>query len=76
MHPSNLDVVLRAACKRAGIEPCGMHVLRHTFASWLVSAGVSLYEVQRLMGHAHIRETERYAHLAPSTLAAAVGAIG
>ena len=39
--------------------------LRHTFASWLVQAGVPLYTVQRLMGHKSIVMTQRYAHLAP-----------
>ena len=41
------------------------HTLRHTFASWLVQAGVPLYTVQRLMGHKSIVMTQRYAHLAP-----------
>lgn len=44
------------------------HTLRHTFASWLVQEGVSLYVVQRLMGHKSIRMTERYSHLAPDNL--------
>jgi integrase len=30
------------------------HILRHTFASWLVQAGVPIYEVQALMGHSTI----------------------
>jgi integrase len=41
------------------------HTLRHTFASWLVQAGVPLYTVQRLMGHKSVVMTQRYAHLAP-----------
>lgn len=47
------------------------HTLRHTYASRLVQKGVSLYVVQRLMGHKSIRMTERYAHLAPENLASA-----
>jgi integrase len=45
------------------------HVLRHTFASWLVMAGVPLYTVSKWMGHSSIRVTERYAHLVPTTFA-------
>jgi len=48
------------------------HTLRHTYASWLVQNGVDLYTVQKLMGHSTIAMTERYAHLAPDNLKAAV----
>ena len=48
------------------------HSLRHTYASWLVESGVSLYTVQKLMGHENISMTERYSHLSPDTLQGAV----
>lgn len=44
------------------------HSLRHTFASWLVQDGVSLYEVQKLLGHASISVTQVYSHLRPDQL--------
>lgn len=44
------------------------HSLRHTFASWLVQDGVSLYQVGRLLGHSNTRTTEIYAHLQPETM--------
>lgn len=52
-----------------------MHDLRHTCAAWLVSAGVPLTEVRDLLGHSTIRMTERYAHLAPERVRAAVAAL-
>lgn len=52
--------------------PGNLHTLRHTFASHLVAAGVDLYAVSKLLGHASIVQTQRYAHLAPHTLKDAV----
>ena len=62
----------KLACARAGIEDFRIHDLRHTCAAWLVSAGVPLPEVRDLLGHASITMTERYAHLAPDNVRAAV----
>lgn len=53
---------------RAGLGDVRLHDLRHSFASTLVNAGVSLYEVQHLLGHAKATTTQRYAHLAKSRL--------
>lgn len=60
------------ACRRAGIEDFHTHDLRHTRAAWLVSAGVPLPEVRDLLGHSTVEMTERYAHLAPENIRAAV----
>ena len=46
-----------------------VHCFRHTFASRLVQAGMSLYAVSRLLGHSDTQMTQRYAHLSPSQVA-------
>lgn len=53
-----------------------LHDLRHSYASFLVNQGISLNVVQGLLGHAHSRTTQRYAHLAHETLLEAAQRVG
>jgi integrase/recombinase XerD len=63
--------IFYAAKRRAGIgKDCGIHGLRHAFATHLLEAGVDIHTIQRLMGHGHISSTLRYFHLADKHLAA------
>jgi len=56
------------ARRQAGLEEFRIHDLRHSFASILVNNGVPLYDVQKLLGHASIKTTQRYAHLSANKL--------
>ncbi|SNR44682.1 Site-specific recombinase XerD [Haloechinothrix alba] len=51
------------AVKDAQIGHARPHDLRHTYASWLIQEGVTLERISKLLGHASITTTERYAHL-------------
>jgi len=71
LHATARNQIIKA-CRRAGLRRIGWHVLRHTFASWLVSDGVPLPVVQSLLGHANIEMTMRYSHMAPSSFRSAI----
>ena len=66
--------ILEPAVKRAGVRRGTAYDTRHTAASWLVQAGVSLYKVQALLGHEKYSTTEGYAHLAPGVFDDVMGA--
>jgi len=61
---------------RCGLRDVRLHDLRHSFASFLVNEGISLYIVQGLLGHTQVRATQRYAHLADETLSGAAELVG
>lgn len=63
------------ALRRAGIEDFRWHDLRHTWASWHVQRGTSLYELKELGGWSTLEMVQRYAHLAAEHLASAAANI-
>ncbi len=59
-----IDRSFKTVLRQAGIENFRFHDLRHTFASWYMMNGGDLYELAKILGHANIKMTERYAKLA------------
>lgn len=59
----------------SGLDDVRVHDLRHTYASHAVMSGLDLYTVGRLLGHADVATTERYAHLADEHVRKAAGKI-
>lgn len=55
---------------KAEINDFRLHDLRHTFASYMVQSGATLFEVQNALGHASSQMTQRYAHLLDTGLRA------
>lgn len=62
--------------KHIGMPHLRIHDLRHTFASLLVSGGMSLPMIGKLLGHSQAKTTQRYAHLYDDPLRQGVDRIG
>jgi integrase len=69
---NNIKKPLARALKAAGlshhVQSFTPHCLRHTYASLLATNGVSLYQIQALLGHSTATVTQRYAHLSSDGL--------
>jgi integrase len=73
--PSHQIRPMRETCRRAGVDPAGFHILRHTYGSTLAMAAVPLPVIAEALGHADERITRKhYAHLGPSYVRDAVRA--
>lgn len=62
--------------KKAELSDVRLHDLCHTHASHLVSSGLSLSIVGKLLGHTQASSTQRYAHLADESLRQATECLG
>src|ERR1700724_4723439 len=65
MTPAGLRSLFRYHRRTTGIKLANPHRFRHTFASDMVRAGVSLPALMRLMGHAQIQTTMVYVEVTP-----------
>jgi integrase len=75
-HRVEINAAWAAICKSANITQARMHDLRHTYASVLASAGLSLPTIGALLGHSQPATTARYAHLFDDPLRAATERVG
>lgn len=69
MQPANLS---HAFEDDRGSLPGSLHSLRHTFGTLLAVKGVKIMELKTLMGHASIKTTEKYLHVAQDHLREAI----
>lgn len=67
-HINDLRKPFNRVCEAAGIDGLRIHDLRHSFATFAVRSGASLYDIQKLLGHSDISMTQRYAHMVDDNL--------
>ncbi len=75
-HLKEIKSFWRGVCKRADLEDFRIHDLRHTYASILASAGLSLPVIGALLGHTQPNTTARYSHLFDDPLREATERVG
>ena len=72
LSPEVIEHSCRQARARAGLKRrFHTHVLRHTFATELLEAGVDLFSIQKILGHRALSTTATYTHVRRSHLQAA-----
>ena len=73
---TTIDKSFKRLINKANItDKISLHGLRHTFASQLLSANRSIYEIKTLLRHRQVSTTERYSHLSRKSALASVDAV-
>ena len=68
MHSDMLTRRAHTAWRTAGLTPIGLHECRHTYAAFMIAAGVNAKALSTYMGHSSITITfDRYGHLMPGS---------
>ena len=64
LTPESIRAYFKSVCNTAGItKKITVHTLRHCFATHSLEAGISIFSIKELLGHASISSTCRYLHL-------------
>lgn len=67
LWPQTVTRWFKDHCTAAGLPPIGVHGLRHTAATWLISSGESPKVVSQRLGHSHVSITlQLYSHVLPA----------
>lgn len=68
LYPADAYKIFQRILKRAGIEQCGIHALRHSFVSLMINNGIPITVVSQMVGHTNIGITMKiYTHLLEET---------
>jgi len=69
LTPRSIERLIRKYAKKSGLKKkISPHIIRHTFATHLLSGGADLRTVQELMGHSSLSTTQIYTHITKERL--------
>lgn len=68
LKKSGVEIMVRKLGKEAGFSRLHPHVFRHSFATHMIEQGVSLENIQAMMGHRSADSTHKYIHVSNKAL--------
>ena len=68
LNPSSIRKLVKKYYKKAGVRKSGVHTLRHTFSAHNVNNGMSIADLQKVLGHKKKETTLKYIHAVNSSL--------
>ena len=76
LQDMNASATVKSYIRKSGVNPkLHFHSFRHTGATWMVQAGISIYTVSKILGHSSVSTTQIYAHWSPDQFHSAVNSI-
>lgn len=72
---ASVKTAFKAACRRAAIEDCTPHTLRHTAATHMAEAGVPMAQIARMLGDTEAMVEKVYAKFSPDYLRVAAASL-
>src|SRR5438128_4104469 len=68
LNPSSIRKMVRKYYTKAGVRKSGVHTLRHTFSAHNVNNGMSIADLQKVLGHKKKETTLKYIHVVNTSL--------